>query len=247
MSMNNDLPLSKNARAIIFGSLLGDGSLRISKHYKNARFSFRHSAKQEPYFLWKVEQLQGIASEKCVWQQIDKVAWGKDKLRFQSHASNRLTEIYNLTHKNGKKQIRRKWLNLLMPISLAIWWLDDGSLVSDSRQGVFCTDSFSLKEVYLLKRYLKVVWDIETSVGKVKDRPHYRLWIRSTDHLQKFLKIILPFIKVKEMLPKVILLYKDRDLQQRWISEIANLSHFPIGIVISEMEKKKTKWREFRE
>ena len=38
-------------QAIILGSLLGDGSLKIHSGYKNARFSFRHSYKQQEYFM----------------------------------------------------------------------------------------------------------------------------------------------------------------------------------------------------
>ncbi len=245
--MNDYLPLSKKTREIILGSLLGDGSLRISDHYQNARFSFRHSIKQGSYFNWKTEQLREIANEKCVWRQSDKNAWGKEKIRFQSRALPALTDIYNLTHKTGRKQIRRKWLNLLTPMSLAVWWLDDGSLVSDSRQGVFCTDSFSYDEVVLLQKYLSVVWDVETTIGQVKNRPHFRLWIRSSANLQKLLRIILPFVKVKDMLPKVILLYNDRNLQQRWISEVVNLTQFSQDIVLDELEKKRSKWRKFRE
>ncbi|PIR02174.1 MAG: hypothetical protein COV62_02125, partial [Candidatus Nealsonbacteria bacterium CG11_big_fil_rev_8_21_14_0_20_35_11] len=50
--------LSKNCKEIILGSLLGDGSLRIHKSYKNARFSFRHSVNQKEYFFWKAGQLK---------------------------------------------------------------------------------------------------------------------------------------------------------------------------------------------
>jgi hypothetical protein len=49
---------SDQARAIIFGSLLGDGSLKIHNGYKNARFSYRHSKTKRStiikrLFTWK--------------------------------------------------------------------------------------------------------------------------------------------------------------------------------------------------
>ena len=43
--------LSCQTRSILLGSLLGDGSLKIHKGYQNARFSFRHTIKQQDYFL----------------------------------------------------------------------------------------------------------------------------------------------------------------------------------------------------
>lgn len=48
---------------------------------------------------------------------------------FQSAVSGQLTEIHNLTHQKNKKKIKRAWLNHLTPLSLAIWWYDDGSLI----------------------------------------------------------------------------------------------------------------------
>jgi recombination protein RecA len=143
------MELKDRCKEIILGSLLGDGSLRIYKPYRNARYSFRHSVKQKEYFFWKVNKLKEISSKNCVWKQKDR------KFRHQSLAVESLTKLYYLTHLNGKISINRKWLNKLTPLSLAVWWLDDGSLVSDSRQGVFCTDGFDRKGILALKDYLK--------------------------------------------------------------------------------------------
>ena len=243
--------LSYHCREIILGSLLGDGSLRIHKPYKNARFSFRHSISQKEYFFWKVKELKEISGKNCWWIQKGDGYSEKQKLRYQSRALESLTELYYLTHKRKKLVVRRKWLNLLTPLSLAIWWLDDGSLIANSRKGVFCTDCFSKQEVKRLARYLEVVWHIKARVGRLgkvgKRSKYYRLWIRSTEELKKFLRIILPYIKVSSMLPKVILLYKDSQLQQRWISEICQTTKFPKKTVERYLREKKSKWKNFRE
>ena len=243
--------LSDQCKEIILGSLLGDGSLKIQKPYKNARFSFRHSIHQKEYFFWKVKQLKEISSESCWWKQ-KKNSLGREMLRYQSLALPVLTEIYKLTHKKNKLVIRRKWLNQMSPLSLAIWWLDDGSIISNGRKGVFCTDPFSYKEQKILTRYLKVVWKINVHIGKIKkirdgkEVEYYRLWLRSSEELKKFLRIILPFVKVKEILPKVIILYKDSQLQQRWISEISQLTGFSQETVEKYIAEKKSKWQQFR-
>ncbi len=249
MYKKTKISLSDQSKAIIFGSLLGDGSLRIHKPYRNARFSFRHSIIQEEYFRWKANSLNEIASEKSIFHQSkgEKDSWGAEKLVFQSLALPALTDIYRLTHKGDQFVVRRKWLNMLTPQSLAIWWCDDGSLIGDSRQGVFCTDRFSLKDVKTLDRYMKKVWHITTKVGKVKDRDGYRLWIRTTSDLTKLLKTILPYIPVPSMLPKVIMLYKDKELQQRWISEIVSNSRFSKEVIYNQYRKKIAKWSKFSE
>ncbi|MDE1975330.1 MAG: hypothetical protein KGI49_02365 [Patescibacteria group bacterium] len=245
-------PLSERTVSIILGSILGDGCLTIAEKYRNARFSFRHSHNQKEYFQWKADQLKEIAGDRSQWiQGNDQKTDGRGtvKYRFQSAALPTLTEIHGLTHKGTSgptARIRRKWLNKLTPLSLAVWWLDDGSLVSDSRQGVLCTDSFSLEEVGILQQYLKVIWDVKTSIGAVKETGRHRLWIRSTEELKRFLRIIIPHIFVKDMLYKILLVYKDPMLQQRWISEVVKSGNFSEAVVLEQLHKKKSRMKHFR-
>lgn len=252
VNVSTSTPLSCRATEIILGSLLGDGSLKIHKPYKNARFSFRHSISQREYFFWKVKALEEISSKKCVWVQEKggQDGFGEPKLRYQSRAIDSLADLYTLTHKRGRFEIRRKWLNQLTPLSLVTWWCDDGSLVANSRKGVFCTDGFPKKEVQRLRQYLKVVWRITTHLGAVasrSEREYYRLWIYSTEELKKFLRIILPCLPVASMLPKVLLMYRDSQLQQRWISEVCELSPFPRSVIEEHLLLKRSKWKHFRE
>ena len=263
-----NISLSCSERSVILGSLLGDGSLKIYPGYKNARFSFRHSEKQSAYFFYKVDLLSGIRSSGSVQRQAPDGWSSLGKTRYQSRALPALSEIHNVTHKNNKLEIRRKWLNHLTAHSLAIWWFDDGSIISGGRRGVLCTDGFSEAECLLLAKYLLVVWKINARVGRVSKRPrkvslstnqaanpckltqnslgspkspppfdlnpherkgeeslrlqgnnYYRLWL-STEQLKSFLRIILPYVPCKEMLYKVLLTYKDLQLQERWISEV---------------------------
>lgn len=244
--------LSKNCKDIILGSLLGDGSLKIGDNYKNARFSFRHSVKQKEYFFWKINQLKEISGDNCFWKSDIHDGFGGQKFRYQSLATLELTELYSVTHRKGTFKIRRKWLNLLTPLSLAIWWLDDGSIIGNGRKGVFCTDGFSYEEQEILSQYLKKVWDIDVHIGKItriwkgEEKIYYRLWIRSSEELKKFLRIILPQIKVAEMLPKVLTMYKDHDLQQRWISEVAELAGFSKAIIEKYIAQKKNRWKIYK-
>lgn len=234
-----------HCRDIILGSLLGDGSLKIHASYKNARFSFRHSINQKDYFWWKVKQLETISSNHCVWAQKPS-GFGGNKLRYQSRVLEYLTKLYRLTHENDVLQMNQTWLQLLSPLSLAVWWLDDGSLIVNTRKGVFCTDGFTKQNVAALARHLNKTWNIQTHV--VENRPkQYRLRIYSTFELKKFLRIILPYIPIAAMLSKVLLLYKDPLPQQRWISEICSLTSFSKQEVSMSLQKKRQKWAIFRE
>lgn len=246
------IPLSSRTKEIILGSLLGDGSIAISKKYKNARFSFRHSQKQKGYFFWKERELKEISSRRSWWLQQDSFGhdgWGGPKYRYQSKALPALTDIHRLVcvrPKNSKVKVRRRWLNQLSELSIAIWWQDDGSLVSDTRQGVICTDGFSLEEIKILERYLKKIWKINVSIGRVANTDRYRLWMRSTQELAKFLKIIIPYVYAECMLYKILLCYKNIDYQERWISEIVSRGNFPKGTVRRILEERKRTLKNFR-
>lgn len=252
MSNSNSVSLSDHMIQIILGSLLGDGSLKIHQGYANARFSLRHSVVAADYFHWKVDQLQGIASDQHVFVQTDDGGFSKkDKLRFQSRALSELTEIYELTHKQHHFRIRRRWLNRMSALSLAIWWLDDGSLISNTRKGVFCTDSFDQESVKRLAQYLQVEWNIQTHVAPVgrkrmgRQDNYWRLWIRSTEELKKFLRIIMPHVAVEAMLYKVLILYHDPQLQQRWISEVSALSSFSVDQINAIVDKRKSQLKTY--
>lgn len=249
---NINVPLSDQVQEIILGSLLGDGSLKIHKEYKNARFFFRHSGMQKEYFFWKVNQLKEISSLKCVFKQKGDGYSKNNKFRYQSKALELLTEIYQLTHKRKKFCIRRKWLNKMTSLSLAIWWFDDGSIIANGRKGVLCTDGFKEESVKVLARYLQVVWKIKTKVAPVKkqqdskQKKYWRIWFYATSEFKKFLRIILPHVKISSLLFKIILLYEDHQLQQRWISEITHYTDFSEYVIKKHIDLKKSKWKNFR-
>ena len=255
-NMQNDskyVPLSDQARAIILGTILGDGSLKIQKKYSNANLQIRHSETQKEYLLWKAQTLKEISGDRSVSvQKADGYSKNK-KWRFVSKRLLSLTELHRLTYRHNTLRIKRNWLNQMTPLSLAIWWCDDGSLISyGGRKGVFCTDGFDKTSVKILAHYLKVVWNIRAVIAPVgrkrdgKQKRYWRIWIRSQEELKKLLRIILPYLPVPSMLKKTILLYKDSQLQQRWISEMVQLSHFPLSVVTTEYEKKRAKWNCYR-
>lgn len=239
------MELTDRCKEIILGLLLGDGSLRISKGYKKAHLEFRHSIIQQDYFFWKVKQLREISSKNCF--QIQKAdGWSKnEKLHYRSLRLPILTRLYRLTHRNGRLRIKKRWLKLLTQLSLMVWWLDDGSLIKNSRQGVLCSEGFDYQDLLILSEFLKEKWGIKTSIGR--RGKYYQLRIYSTNELKNFLRLIMPYLPVPSMLPKVLLLYKDPNLQKRWISEVSQLTRFSEKLIKKYLAEKKKKWKHFRE
>ena len=133
---------------------------------------------------------------------------------------------------------------MLTPLSLMVWWLDDGSLIVNSRKGVFFTEGFNYQDLTVLSRYLNTKWDIRTQIGR--RGKYFQLRIYSTEELKKFLRLVLPYLSVESMLPKVILLYKDQNLQNRWISEVYRLTKFSIKTIEKYVSEKRQRWKCFR-
>ena len=61
-----------------------------------------------------------------------------------------------------------------------------------------------------------------------------------------FLRIILPYVAVPSTLKKVLLLYRDPDLQQRWISEVSTNTGFSLDLVQNCVHEQKQKLARFR-
>lgn len=215
------IDLSYLCKSIILGSLLGHGSLSVPA--TNAIFSIETSLVQREYFEWKATQLKEISVAAQPDRTLAELKLGNNhkncqikngtKLKYTSAALPSLTIIYKHSYKAKKLNIRRYWLNCLTPISLMIWWLDNGRLVGGGRKGVINTAGLSELGVKRLARYLYVVWNITVSVG------YNRLWF-NTNELKKFLRLFLGYIPVQSLLNNVSLRYKDALFQQRWISEI---------------------------
>lgn len=242
------ISLSQSCKAIILGSLLGDGSLKLYKPYKNARFWIRHSWIQKEYWEWKTSRLIEIQTSKSFQIQKPQGFSKQKKLLFQSAALEQLTEIYQITYKKNRLQIKRTWLNHLTPLSLAIWWLDDGSIIGNGKRGVFCTDNLSKKEQIILKRYLFVQWKINVQIGKLnKSKQIFRLYLNTTS-LKQFLCLIMPYAPIPSMIYKYCILYKDTELQERWISEmmVAFFPQIEENQIRSIINKRKMQLKYFR-
>jgi len=100
-----------------------------------------------------------------------------------------LGDLHSLFYNNDKKILPKNLYNLLTPLSLAIWTMDDGD--NDKNSIRYNTQSFSLKEQEILKRLLKEKYQLQANLNK--DRNSYRLRVNK-ESKAKLIKLISPFI-----------------------------------------------------
>lgn len=198
---NLEITLSDIQEQFILGSLLGDLSISMGKHAKNAKLSLVHSEQQKELFLEKVKILDTFMGEYklCVPKPDPRTGKIYKSYRGYSKAHPVFTNFYNILYINGIKTITEEYLNKINhPIALAYWFMDDGTY-----RGTLATHCFSLHEVELLKDWMLKFWKIECSIQK--NLNNYILYIKQISRL-KFETLIFPYI-VPSMYYK--LQYKD--------------------------------------
>jgi recombination protein RecA len=180
---------------VIIGSLLGDAGLECrSTGVKNpvtARFRVHHGIKQKEYVLWKYEILKEFVSK-----EPREISWSNPKRNlqeiscyFHTKSTKELGILYHWFYKNGVKILPKEIFNLLTPLIIAIWFMDDGSNNGESL--TINTHGFSKEDQARIVNYLQDSFSIKATI--VRDRTKWKIAIGRHDY-QKFLSIIEPYI-----------------------------------------------------
>jgi recombination protein RecA len=103
---------------VIRGSLLGDGAFRRIKAF-NTQFRVGHGAAQDAYCLWKESLFEGVISYSATNS--------KGGHSFDTIPMYELTAFRDTNYSGTGKDPSIETINSLNPLSLAIWYLDDGT------------------------------------------------------------------------------------------------------------------------
>ena len=191
--------ITQNEKEIIYGTLLGDACLILSKTNSFHRLSLCHAEKQKDYLQYKAKSLPSIFLNKEGSKYIN----GKNtQYHVHSIYHKDLTNIYGLLYRK-KKFITRKFLNLVEPTSLLFWHVDDGSMIKSSGNSIIlCTDSFSLSENKAISIWFWQKYRIKTNLLQVKgsfsDNIYYRQRLVKSETI-KLLDIISTSIYFKDL------------------------------------------------
>jgi hypothetical protein len=175
--------LTQIQRSLIIGSLLGDGYVRIVKGRRNAFLEINHAYSMKEYVDWKYEILKDIviSPPKARKGNGNRIAY-----RFFTRQHPEITELFNLFYKNGKKIIPDFKLD---PISLAVWYMDDGSKCGTSSY-YLNTQQFSIEDQQKLIEYLRK-FGIESKLNKDKEYWRIRMIMSSVPN---FINLVQPSI-----------------------------------------------------
>jgi hypothetical protein len=183
----------------VIGMVLGDSSLS-GYEGRNARTGIlrtRHAVRQKDYLLWK----RDILSEKVADVRVRFVGNnGFGAFETTTGAVSKLFFLWRTLYKNGRKSLTEAVLNRLTPLGLAIWYMDDGSLVLGkdkkgciNRRNIYwALHCFSQREAEMFRDWLRTRYGVEGHVTLERGMPRLRL---NTTDTKKLLEVMEPYIR----------------------------------------------------
>lgn len=196
----------------LIGTMLGDSTMH---HYlikkdsdlswrKRSRiqFSMTHCEKQLDYLLWKESLIRAyIKFGKLIEDnsKIDKKYYKKTSL---VASTKNLIYLYEKFYRGERKVVTTKLLNRLTPLGLALWFMDDGSLIPHSYKNgkIYAlklrlhTSNFNLFEHGIMKSWFSDKLNVDFNIGK--DREYYILSTGKKESIINFIELIKPFVNL---------------------------------------------------
>ena len=163
------MSLSKEQKSILFGIILGDGYLQKTGK-KNARLRLEHGGNQKEYLLWKVKKLGRLFQGNPKYlERIHPISKRRYSYwRHQSQSTGYLGKLRRIFYPNGKKRIPEDLEKYLTPLTLAVWYMDDGYYYLRDRCGYLYLGNVSEKEAEIVSQVLSGKFNIKTRVKRKK-------------------------------------------------------------------------------
>lgn len=183
---------SNRQREVIIGNILGDGSLEFNGSI-GTRLQIKQCSKYKDYVFWLYGEMKNLCNSQPK-QRKDNAQW-----YFSTRALRELTSFHKIFYKNRRKIIPKNIPELLTsPLTLAVWYMDDGRLdfrPKDHYAFVLNTDSFLLKEVWILGKTIERNFGVKTNVynSLCRGRRYPKIYIGAKGR-DKFLSLVKPYI-----------------------------------------------------
>ncbi len=213
------LPLEFTTRQmdIINGSMLGDAY--ISKKYtesSNCCLQEGHGIFQKDYLQWKYDELKPFT----YYFQIYERTWEsckdfKNKMgcrlaTYKTPLFTQLERLWYLRDEYGNVVLNDRGHRIkiiphnfkeINPLTLAVWYMDDGHFDFKKRRIVFCTDGYTYDECDFLKNIIKNTYNIK-HIKVIKSAENFHIAITRTSFIP-FIEIVKNFVPTQDMLYKV--------------------------------------------
>jgi hypothetical protein len=186
-----EMKLSEFQREVIVGAILGDGHMETNNGI-TYRLKIEHSIKQKEYTNWLYECLKDWVLQEP--REKKKEVFGKifTNVWFNTMSHVALRYYGNIFYKDKVKTIPINIKKLLTPVSLAVWFMDDGSFKSKFHKTLLLnTQSFPKNKLEFLQEAIRQKFLINSYLRKQKEG--LQIEFRGQDAIN-FAKIIEPYL-----------------------------------------------------
>lgn len=190
--------MKRSKKALLIALVLGDGFIRMDRRQKSPKGTLKlcHSIKQRDYLEYKVDLLHSLVGGSR--PTIREYTCTLDGKRFQQVRAEKTHRYFGILRR-WMYPDKYKYLKYLTPEAIAIWYMDDGSIIANNRypdgscssartQLHLCTTEEAANTVC---RYFFDTWGIKFTTYKEKGSYSIRCFHKEG---QKFHDLIHPFV-----------------------------------------------------
>ena len=190
---------------VILGGLMGDAALSWNENRVGARLRFGHGAEQAEYADWKASLFANVRvsrstnAQGAVFHDVTPLA--------------ELAELRRAVYIGGTKVLSHDYLKRITPLSLAVWYMDDGGFTLPSKglqertaggsgRSEICVQAIETTSRVRLQEHIRDTWGIDSTLV---ERGGNAILQFPTAETAKFHALIAPFVHPSmeyKLLPK---------------------------------------------
>ncbi len=225
LSLEKGIRLTPTQEQIIYGSALGDGSCRLRRGKCSLRYL--QGIKQKDYLLWKFKHLENISNVVCE---------KPTKISFETKSYFELNTIWDslYTGADKKRKVTSEYLEKLTPLSIACWYMDDGTFSGTYEKwghgkSQICNKTFCDADKELVVKFFFEKFGIVCSHGR-------NGFLFSGENCRKFQELIAEFVIPSlqyKIHPRLRSLYKELP------ADLGSETDVVTPVTITKLEPKK--------
>ena len=200
------------------GAAIGDGHLSLTGSKMRGRLRMTHGVAQLDYLNYKTQLLGDLVATPPNFQPVTPGQFSKVGTYAVSTLSRpHLALLHDELYQEGRKTITAAYLEHLDELGLALWYLDDGSLLHGgssqtlkdgsrafypSSRSVFNVQGVSVPEAHIVLDWLREKWGVEGGVSANAKGPVVWLTLPGTRRLHQIIASFVPPKMQYKLLPE---------------------------------------------
>jgi len=196
--------MTQQQLSVLAGAAIGDGHISLTGSKMRARLSITQGFDQKDYLEYKARLLGDLLQSPPVFQNYSTTYSKKGTFRLATRSYSQIAEIQReLYDENKRKRISTEFLARMTPLGLALWYLDDGSLITQDNKYVRHTDGgtshypatrstisaygFTVEEARQVMCWLEQTWGLQGGVTATAKGPVIWFTLAGTEKLHELI------------------------------------------------------------